>query len=159
MWALVKFDDSSEPKLFGIQNAEDAQRFATMNGTEWVQFISSTGTAMTPNNLWGDSVHAMYPPEPIPPPEPVTVTVTKPVFISQATMNTVIELLRYGRPELPFDSQHPSKVIAIKVVKDATGCTLKDGKDYIDALCAEVNPRYPRQYDEWADDYEPEPPF
>lgn len=137
MRVLVKFRYSN-PMVFSVPE-ERVSTLATMMDVEWVAAADGSQfyTAVTP--------------------DPVTVTVNKPVFVSQATMNTVIELLRYGSPDLPYDEQHPSKIKAIKAIKDATNCTLKDGKDYIDALCAEVNPHYPSAYDYYWD--EENPPF
>lgn len=140
MRVLVKFRYSN-PMVFSVPE-ERVSTLATMMDVEWVAAADGSQfyTAVTP--------------------DPVTVPVNKPVFVSKAVMDRVVELLRYGSPDLPMDEQHPSKIQAIKLVRQETNCTLVEAKDYVNSITTVINPHYPRVYDYMMEDDEyPNPPF
>lgn len=137
---LVKFNYNLNPVVFTVPEGYTYD-LSFMPNVEWVSTIDGAIYSL------GNTLPAR------------TVTVNKPVFLSQSDHDKVVTLLRYGNPDLPYNQQHPAKITAIKVIKEATDCSLKDAKDYADKLCVEVNPRYPDSYDSWIDDDYSEPPF
>lgn len=136
---LVKFRYYVKPVVFTVPSGH-ADDLTHIPDVEW---ITTTD---------GSTFHYGVVPEV---PEPVVNL----AFVSEAARERILTLLRYGNPDLPYDSQHPSKIQAIKLVRDETHCTLKQAKDYVDRLCNEVNPHYPSSFDPFSWDYEPEPPF
>ena len=133
---LVKFTYNLTPVVFTVPESY-IYDLSYMRNVEWVSSVDGL-------NYFTGNI-----------PDSATVTVNKPVFISEAVIAEIAELLRIGDPKVDYSSRYPSKIKAIKVVMNAANCSLKDAKDYIDTLCAEVNPHYPRVFDFYLDsDYD-----